>query len=349
MEAQLDPVFKEQVDSGRIPGIAAVAYDVSGKALFKKGYGHVVAGDSSSPDVTPDTPAMIWSCTKLVTCVAILQLVEQGKIKSIDDPAENYVPEIADIKRLHGFNDDGSPKLEAPKKKITVLHLLTHTAGFAYDFFNQETLQWRIAKEQPPCAYVTRSEMEDYTTPLIFEPGERWEYGVNIDWLGMIVHKVSGLRLDEYIKKNITEPLGLKSTGLTLSDEQEKRFFKVHTKTANGELAATEMRLVNNPPIVPGGHFLCSTCDEYAQFLLALLNNGTNPNSNAKILEPDTVKKYVFKDMLPAVGCPGVPVGDVPSTMPPVTNTGSFLPGLPKGWSCGAMILNEENPNGRNK
>ena len=97
MEAHLDPIFQNQVDSKRIPGAAAVAYDVSGKALFSKGYGHTVFGDDSSPKVTPDTPAMIWSCTKLVTCVAILQLIEQGKI-GLKDPAAKYV-----IRRVEGI------------------------------------------------------------------------------------------------------------------------------------------------------------------------------------------------------------------------------------------------------
>ena len=348
MEQQLDPIFQGMVDSGRIPGAAAVALDASGKYLFNKGYGNTTAGDPNSPKVIPHTPAMIWSCTKLITCTSILQLVEQGKIK-LGDPAEKYISEIGKIQRLLGFNEDGSPKLEAPKKPITILNLLTHTSGFAYDFFNQDMMQWRIAKEQPPVSYVTVSSMVEYETPLVFEPGERWEYGVNQDWLGMIIQKVTGLRLDEYVDNNIVVPLGLKNTGATLSEEQSKNFFVVHAKDAEGKLTPTPMRMVENPPVMPGGHYLYSSCDDYCQFLLALLNNGTHPLSNATILKPETVKNYLFKDMLPTVGCSGEGVGDVPSTVPQVTNTGSLLPGIDKGWSCGGLINNEDNPNGRSK
>ena len=291
---------------------------------------------------------MIWSCTKLVTSVAALQLVEQGKL-NINDPAEKYVPEIKDIMRLHGFNEDGSPKLAPSEKKILVLHLFTHTAGFAYDFFDKDTLQWRVAKNQPICAYVPRSAMEEYAVPLIFEPGTRYEYGSNIDWLGIIIQRISGLPLAEYIDKNIVQPLGLKTTGVALTAEQDKEFFTVHTKDSARKLTSTPLKMVQNPEVVPGGHYLYSSCDDYTQFLLALLNDGTNPSCNATILKPETVKNYVFTDMLPQVGCSGKGVGDVPSTISAVTNTGALLPGIDKGWSLGLMINHADAPNGRNK
>ena len=135
MESQLDPIFQDAVQSKRIPGAAAIVLDSSGKVLFSKGYGNVTAGDTSSPALTTKTPGFIWSCTKLVTSVAGLQLVEQGKI-DLDDPVEKYVPDIKNIKFIDGFNDDGSPKLREPEKKIKMIHLFTHTSGFAYDFFD---------------------------------------------------------------------------------------------------------------------------------------------------------------------------------------------------------------------
>ena len=348
MEAILDPIFQGRVDSKKIPGAAAVALDVSGDVLFSKGYGNVVAGDTSSPKVTPQTPAMMWSCTKLVTCVAGMQLIEQGKL-NLDDPVEKYVPEIADIKYLDGWNDDDSPKLRKPDKPIKVLNLFTHTSGFSYDFFHPDTLKWRITHNQPPVAYVTRSSKEEYTVPLVFEPGARWEYGCNQEWIGFIIEKISGLPLAEYVDKNIIQPLGLKTTGLKLTPEQDKEFFTVHDKNAAGELTPTPLRMVENPEVVAGGHYLYSSTSDYCQFLLTLLNNGTHPKTGVKILEKDTVKNYVFKDMLPQVGCSGDGVGDVPSIISAATCTGSLLPGVPKGWSLGALINNEAAPNGRNK
>lgn len=349
METTLDPIFQGMVDSKRIPGAAAVALDKSGDVLFSKGYGNVVAGDTSSPKVTPQTPALIWSCTKLMTCTAGLQLVEKGKL-NLDDPVEKYLPEINDIKKLEGWNDDGSPKLGKQTGTIKVINLFTHTSGFTYDFFNPDALKWRISQNQPPVAYVTRSAKEEYTLPLMFEPGERWEYGCNQEWIGWIVEKLSGMTLDEYIDKNIVQPLGLKITGKALTPEQDKEFFTVHTKNAAGELTSTPMKMVENPESgSPGGHFLYSSCMDYCQFLLAILNNGTHPKSGVKILETDTVKNYIFKDLLPSLGTPNKTVGPVPSTVNPVTCTGELLPGLSNGWSCGALINNEDVPNGRNK
>ena len=348
MEATLDPIFQGRVDSKRIPGAAAVALGASGEVLFSKGYGNVVAGDTSSPKVTPDTPALIWSCTKLVTCVAGMQLIEQGKL-NLDDPVEKYVPAIADVPKLEGWNDDGSPKLGKQTNKIKVINLFTHTSGFSYDFFNQDALKWRISQNQPPVAYVTRSSKEEYNLPLVFEPGERWEYGCNQEWIGYIIEAISGLGLAEYIDKNIVQPLGLKNTGVKLSEDQDKEFFTVHTKNAAGELTPTPMRMVENPEVVPGGHFLYSSCADYTQILLTLLNNGTHPKSGVKILESDTVEKYVFKDLLPSIGTSGNGVGDVPSTVNPVTSTGTLLPGISKGWSLVGLINNEDAPNGRNK
>ena len=348
MEATLDPIFQGQVDSKKIPGAAAVALDVSGNVLFSKGYGNVVAGDTSSPKVTPQTPALLWSCTKLVTCTAGLQLVEHGKL-NLDDPVEKYLPQINDIPKFEGWNDDGSPKLGKQTNTIKVIHLFTHTSGFTYDFFNLDALKWRINQNQPPVAYVTRSSKEEYTLPLMFEPGERWEYGCNQEWIGWIIEKISGLPLAEYVDQNIVQPLGLKTLGVKLTPEQDKEFFTVHTKNAAGELTSTPMRMVENPEVVPGGHYLYGSCNDYSQFLLTLLNNGTHPKSGVKILDSDTVKNYIFKDLLPSLATPPDTVGVVPSTVNPVTCTGSLLPDVPKGWSAGALINNTDAPNGRSK
>jgi methyl acetate hydrolase len=349
MEAQLDPIFQAAIDSERVPGVAAVALDASGKVLFSKGYGVTTAGDPNSPPLTPDTLGFIWSCTKLVTSIAALQLVEQGKI-DLDEPVETYVPDIKNIKLVQGWNDDGSPKLTEPSKKIKMIHLFTHTSGMAYDFFDPDILKWRMYKNDPPCAYGTRSAMAEYTTPLIFEPGSAWNYGTNNDWMGFVVEKISGLTLAEYMSKHIFQPLGLRQTGTKLSEEQDKKFMTVHSKDAEGNLTATPMRMASPAEVPhPGGHFVYSTTEEYCQILLALINNGTHPVSKATILKPETVKEYLFKDQIPRVGCSNKGIGDVPSTLPPVTCTGAFLPGVDKGWSCGMMMNNEDTPNGRRK
>ena len=165
----------------------------------------------------------------------------------------------------------------------------------------------------------------------------------------MIVERISGLPLDEYIDKNIAKPLGLKNFGVGLDDEQSKAFFNVHAKDAEGKLTATPLRMKEKPDVLPGGHFLYSSTEDYANFLCALLNDGTHPKSGAQILKPETVKEYVFTDMLPTVGCSGAGVGDVPTTVPPASCTGTMLPNIRKGWSLGGLINHEAAPNGRSK
>lgn len=349
MDAQLDPIFQAAIDSQRVPGVCAAALDGTGKPLFNKGYGNTVFGDPSSPKVDTDTPAMIWSCTKLIASIACLQLIEQGKV-NLDDSVEKYVPEIRQIKLLEGFNEDGSPILREPKNEIKILHLFTHTSGMAYDFFDPaNTLKYRISQNLPLVSYVTHSAKHTYTDPLIFEPGTAYSYGPNNDWMGFVVEKVTGLSLAEYIDKHIVQPLGLKNTGLTFPPDQGKTFMTVHAKDSTGALTPTETKLASPAEVpCPGGHYLYSTALDYANILVALVNDGKHPVSGAQILKPETCRDLVFKDQIPRVGCSPAGIGVIPTgSLPPASCEGEFLPGINKGWSCGLMMNHEDVPNGR--
>lgn len=260
---------------------------------------------------------------------------------------EKYVPGISKIQQLEGWNDDGSPKLGKPKAPIKVIHLFTHTSGFSYDFFDHDLLKFRIAKEQPPVSYINRSSLAEYEVPLVFEPGQKWEYGCNQEWIGFIIEKISGLPLADYIDQNIMKPLGLSQTGKSLTAEQDEKFFTVHAKDNTGKLTPTPTRMVQGPEVVPGGHYLYSTTAEYCQFLLTLLNNGTHPKSKTTILKPETVQNYIFKDMLDEVGASREDVGKTVGSVPQASNNGEYLPGVKKGWSLGGMINLEDAPNGR--
>lgn len=346
MEDQLDPIFQKAVDLKQVPGVAAVALDRSGKVLFSKGYGHTRLDDPDAPDVTPESPCLMLSCTKLVTCIAALQLIEKRQL-SIHDPVAKYVPEIQKVLQLHGFHSDGRPALRPPEKKVLVLHLLTHTSGFTYDTMDHVTLKYRLAVGQTPALYAARSAMEDYMTPLMFEPGSDFVYGISIDWLGMIVERISGQRLADYVDHNILQPLSMRDTGVALTEFQENRFMNIHVKNAKGQLTPTSMRMVVDPEVSPGGIYLYSTCSDYAQLLLTILNNGTHPTLHTTILQSETVKSLLFTDMIPQVGCAPQGIGEIVTSMATVNCEGTFLPGIQKGWSCGFMINNQPLPNGR--
>ncbi|KAK3066609.1 hypothetical protein LTR53_016981 [Teratosphaeriaceae sp. CCFEE 6253] len=350
MESALNPILEEAVDAGGLPGVAAIALDASGSVLYKSAFGRTSISDTESPKVTTSTPLNIYSCTKLFTTVAALQLLETGKL-DLHAPAGKYCPEIDSIQVLDGFNDDGSPRLHPPKNKITVLHLFTHTAGFSYDFFEPDMLKCRLARGDTPAACMGADTREYYLAPLLHEPGAAYTYGIGTDWLGFVVEAVTGSTLVEYVDEHILKPLSLKNTGLTLTPERTTELFRLHLKDESGQLAlGPPLR----DPTVPltlagGGDYLYSTVEDLSQFLLTLLNKGTHPTSGATLLKPETVQKYLFTDMLPEVGCGNNNVGRIMSSMPPISSTGTFLPGVEKGWSLGLLVNNEPMPNGRSK
>ncbi|RMD41278.1 hypothetical protein DV735_g3851, partial [Chaetothyriales sp. CBS 134920] len=345
LDSKLDPLFEKLVADQWVPGIAGAIYDASGKALYSKAFGVNHLGDPASKPFTTSTPLSLFSTTKLITSVAALQLIEQGKL-SLDDEAEKYVPELADIPVLDGYDANGTAQYRPQRKKITVLNLLTHTAGFTYDFFDASTLAWRVGVQQKePLRYQTGAKWT-FQTPRIFDAGEDFTYGINTDWLGFVIEAVTGQTLPDFIHANIIKPLGLQHT----SAVPEGDFHPVYLRNAEDGSLTT---LPAPPPDAPkpevygGGHFLHGTIDDYTQFLLAIINYGTHPTSGVKILERNTVEKYIFHDFIPEIAPNTKKVGRVPTALPQASLSGQFLPGVPVGWSAGFLINNADVPRGR--
>lgn len=344
MDSRLNSLFEAAVKEKKVPGVAAIALDQSGDVLFKGTYGSTNLDDPSAAPVTSKTPVMMFSCTKLVTSVAALQLIEQGRLH-LEDLVEKYVPDIAKIEVLDGFKPDGEPILRTAKRKSTVLNLMTHTAGFSYDFFSKETLRWRIHVGQNPSEYAPVGAMKNYETPFNSDPGSRYEYGVNIDWLGFVIEAVSGMPLNEYVEKNILNPLGMNDSGPHVKEGASR--FVVHQKGEDGGLTAVPpIAYATAPERYGGGHFLYSTLDDYSTFLLTILNQGTHPTTKTQILKAETVEEYLFNDQIPKI-CSNKGIGVIESASPIFTSEGEFLPGLEKGWSCGLMVSLEDSPKGR--
>ncbi|TID17447.1 hypothetical protein E6O75_ATG08193 [Venturia nashicola] len=337
MESRLDSQFQAAVDAKRVPAVGAIALDKSGEVLYKGTFGTTNISDPAAPKLTDATPIIIWSCTKIVTTVAALQLMEQGKLK-LDDPVEKYVPKIKKMQVLEGFDEQGEPKCRAPKTKATILMLMTHTAGFTYDFFDEASLRWRIWSKRQPATYIATGEYADVENPLIFDPGERFNYGCNTDWLGFVIESISGMRLDQYIDQNILKPLGLENTGA----HQHGQKLDVHFRAEDGTLTSNPgLDLNASPEFYGGGHYLSSTLTDFSQFLLVLLNNGRHPVSGTRILNDETVKEYLFADQVHKI-CSNAGIGVAKSYIQQVSLNGEFLPGLEKAWSCGLML----NPKG---
>src|SRR5438046_8630106 len=210
---RLDERFSEAVESKKMPGIVAVAATDSGP-LYEGAFGN--RGLGKDAPMTIDTVVWIASMTKAITGAAAMQLVERGNL-SLEKPASDVVGELAAVKVLEGFDAAGKPRLRAPRRPITLKHLLTHTAGFGYEIWDPAIARYQTATGTPGITTCTNAAL---TTPLMFDPGDRWEYGISIDWAGKMVEAVSGQRLDRYFQENIFGPLGMKDTSSTNSPSQ---------------------------------------------------------------------------------------------------------------------------------
>ena len=184
--------------------------------------------------MTLDTVVWIASMTKAITATAAMQLVERGQARPRAPGQRDRGPALASAKVLEGFDAAGKPRLRPAKRPITLRHLLTHTAGFAYEIWEPSIAQYQEATGTPGITTCTNAAL---TTPLLFDPGDRWDYGINIDWVGKMVEAVSGQTLDRYFQEHIFGPLGMKDTAFKIGPSQRARLAKIHQRDDKGALA----------------------------------------------------------------------------------------------------------------
>jgi methyl acetate hydrolase len=320
--------------AGGVPGVVAIATDRKGN-IYEGCAGKRELGKEQP--MTLDTVMAMFSTTKAITGTALMQLVEEGKV-ALSDPAKKYVPEIADIAVLEGFDASGQPKTRAPKRDITVNDLILHTSGFTYDFFSHDDLKYRTVNNIPS---VMSSTFASIRTVLLYDPGESWSYGVGIDWLGRIVEQQRGMRLGEVFKSRIFEPLGMTDIGFTLTESMRARLATIHNRAQDGQITpAPDMILPQPPEMDMGGHGLYSTVGEYMKFIRMFLNDGDGPNG--RVLKAETVAR-MSQNGLPA----GMYCGAWKSTIPSVSNDGEFDPGVRKTWAYTFQRNEEPSLTGR--
>jgi methyl acetate hydrolase len=326
-----DALLNTAASTGDVPGVVAAATTPAG-TIYEGGFGERVI--DSGVAMTPDTVGWIASMTKAVTGTAAMQLVEQGRL-DLDAPAGDVVSHLAEVQVLEGFAD-GKPKTRAPKRPVTLRHLLTHTAGFSYEFFNPNILAYQAAEALPP---VTTCENAALLTPLCFDPGERWDYGINIDWVGKMVEEVSGQRLGDYMAANICEPLGMESTAFKITPDMEARLAKIHARGDDGGFEPLDLIVEQTPEFEMGGGGLYSTVGDYLKFIRMILNHGSA--DGVHVLNPETV------DMMSVNQMGDCRVVGLKTAMPPFSNDVEFFPGMEKTWGLTFMINEEEAPTGR--
>jgi methyl acetate hydrolase len=328
----LDTLFSQAVASKKMPGIVAVAATPRGR-VYEGAFGTREMG--ADAPMTLDTIVWIASMTKAITATAAMQLVEKGKL-SLDRPAQDVVPELAKARVLEGFDGAGQPRLRAPKQPITLKHLLTHTAGFAYEIWQEDIARYQQATNTPG---ITTCANAALTTPLLFDPGDRWEYGINIDWVGKMVEAISGQRLDAYMQQHILGPLGMKDTAFALSPAQKNRLSRVHQRDDKGALAPIEFGLPENPEFLMGGGGLYGTAGDYINFTQMIAQGGTL--NGAQVLRRETVDQMAHSHIGP------LEIGLMKTAAPPLSNDVELFPGMSKKWGLSFLINTQPVPSGR--
>ncbi len=334
IKAPCDAILQEAVSGDpRVPGVVAMATDRNG-ITYEGAAGKRVLGQDA--DMTADTVFAIWSTTKAVTGTAVLQLAEEGRV-DLDAPAKTYAPDIGKLQVLDGFDADGKPKLRAPKRDITTRMLLLHTAGLGYDIFNENYLRLTQEHGQPGVATASKAALN---TPLLFDPGEAWEYGSNIDWAGQVVEGVAGKRLGEVMQERIFAPLGMADTAFTLTPSMRSRMARTHQREADGSLTPLhDFELPPEPEVHMGGHGLYSTVGDYCRFIRMWLNDGAG--EGGRVLKRETVL------MAEKNGLGDLKIKGLPGVIPSLSNDAEFFPGQPKSWALTFMVNDVEAPTGR--
>ena len=328
----VDAILRAAVSRGDVPGVVAAATAAEG-TIYEGGFGERAVGSGAA--MTPDTVGWIASMTKAITGAAVMQLVEQGRL-DLDAPASAVIPYLGEVEVLEGFDDDGQPKTRPPRQPVTLRHLLTHTSGFAYEVWNEDILAYQEAKDVPQ---FTSGRNAALTTPLVFDPGERWDYGIGIDWAGKMVEAVSGQPLGQYMKDNIFDPLGMGDTAFRITPAMQERIATVHARGEDGAWIPMEFTVEQDPEFEMGGAGLYSTVDDYLKFIRMILNSGAA--NGHRLLRPETVEAMSADSI--GNSC----VVKLSTAMPPYSNDAEFFPGMEKTWGLTFMINNEAAPTGR--
>ena len=332
LASQVDLLLKRATDAGDVPGVVAMA-TAGGATIYEGAFGTRRLGMAKPMSI--DTVAWIASMTKPVTSAAAMQLVEQGRLQ-LDEPAARWAPGLADAQVLDGFDSSGAPRLRPPRRPITLRHLLTHTSGYGYGMWSPLLARYMELTGTPATASCENAALR---LPLLFDPGERWNYGINIEWVGKAIEGAGGVTLGEYLRKNLFDPLGMNSTGFRITPAMRRRMSRMHERDAAGVLTAGDFEVPQEPEFEMGGGGLYSTAPDYLAFIRMILNRGAG-NGN-RVLKPETV------ELLSRNHIGDLCVERMVTTNSSRSNDAEFFPGVSKGWGLGFMVNHERAPTGR--
>ncbi len=331
-QAQIDQALRRKSDAREIPGVVAIAATAK-EVIYQGAFGQ--RDLSRDEPMTADSVFWLASMTKAITAAAAMQLVEQGKL-SLEGPIGKVLPDLATPQVLEGFDADGAPKLRPAKNPITLRHLLTHTAGFCYDSWNGDMLNYLTQTGTPTMRSGKNAALK---VPVVTEPGTRWEYGTNIDFVGKAVEAVSGKRLEAYLRDHLFAPLGMTDTGFKLGESQRQRLVGMHARAQDGSLTTIPFEVEQDPEFHMGGGGLYGTAGDYIKFTRMILNKGRGNGS--QVLKPETVA------MMGQNHIGELNVTKMSSAIATATNDFDPYPDMDKKWGLSFLINTARTPEGR--
>ena len=328
----VDQVLERAVNEGDVPGVVAIAATDEG-TIYEGAFGQRELDKNSL--MTSDTVFWVASMTKAITAISAMQLVERGEL-DLDAPAADLLPILEETQVLEGFDKAGAPLLRPPRRRMTLRHLLTHTAGFSYEIWNADIAKYQEITGIPS---VTTCANAALMTPLLFDPGERWDYGINMDWVGKMIEAVSGQTLGEYFAEHLFAPLGMESTSFKISSSQRMRLAGMHGRGEDGGLMIMPFEMPQEPEFQMGGGGLYSTAPDYIRFTQMLLNHGTC--NGHQVLKPQTVQ-MMSQNHIGDIDCV-----ELRTVAPPFSNNANFFPDMSQKWGLGFLINTAPTPQGR--
>ncbi len=324
--SELDKVVSEAVSQQDVPFLVAMVGNAGGVTWAG------AAGERSPGQAaTVDTVFRIFSMTKAVGSTAAMILMDRGKLNP-DATVESILPEFAELKVLEGFGPDG-PKMRAPRIKATIRHLATHTSGLVYEFWNTQVPRYMEATGLPS---ILSGQLVSLKYPLQFDPGERWDYGIGIDWLGRAVEKIDGRSIDRFCREEIFDALKMPDTRFEVEAHMASRLAAVSIRGEDGKFGPFEIAPPSKPEFYGMGHSLYSTAPDYMRFLRMFLNKGAL--DGARILSEKGLEKMLANQ----IGT--LPIPRLITAVPAITADAEFFPGKRKSHSMAFMRFDEDIP-----
>lgn len=331
---RIDDLLSAAITRGDVPGVLAMAFDAH-EVLYAGSAGRRGLGATAAP-MTLDTVIWYASMTKATVAAGAMLLVQRGQA-DLDAPVGKILPELANPQVLEGYDDAGKPRLRPARGPITLRQLLTHTAGFGYDIWNDYVRRYM---DENGLITLAKCKKASLMVPLMADPGTAWHYGISIDWVGQFIEAIVGKRLGTFLKEELFEPLGMVDTDFGLGPSQRARQSELHQREPDGTLHATPDELTDDPEFHMGGGGEYGTVLDYTRFLQMLLNGGRTPAG--KVIFTEETLRLMFSNNIGELRA-----GVLRPVIRHLAVDSDFFPTMTQKWGLSFLINPEQSPHGR--